>query len=293
MPEGNNIPGKENDIPYIELEPDSPFSFDIHPLRYTLVRDDYKEDPHRHNFQELIWIQGGKGRHSIDNRELEIEPRMFYLIARGQVHYFLNGIGIKGTLIRFTDDFFFSESKDNGWDYNATIFNLFTIHQSLKISKSEVARFEEIMKTMSYEYKKKAHGWIQILRHLLSILLVHLDRTSNKQHSSKNLTGHHKRYNTFISYLEQEYRTHHTVSYYAKKLSMTERHVSNITREFSGKTAKRLILERVTLEAKRYLKHTTISSKEIAYNLGFSDPSYFSKIFTQIAGQSPSSYRSW
>ncbi len=142
----------QEEIPFIELGPVSPFSFDICPLTNSPVDTGaYKEDPHRHNFQELIWIQEGEGRHSIDNRVLEIEPHMFYLIARGQVHYFLNGIGIKGILIRFTDDFFFSESKDNGWEYKATFLNRCTSHQSLKISKSEVARFEEIMKTMSYE----------------------------------------------------------------------------------------------------------------------------------------------
>lgn len=252
-----------------------------------------KEEPHRHNFQELIWIKEGEGRHVIDNVVLKIKPQMFYLIAQGQVHYFLKGVGLRGTLIRFTDDFFFSEAKNVGWDYPETLFNLFTIHQSMKIDKGEVARLEEIMDAMAYEFDKKALGWTQLLRHLLSILLIQLERTrGKKQQHNNNLTAHHKVHNDFINHLEQEYKTQHTVSYYAQKLFMTERQLSDIVRKFSGKTAKRLILERLTLEAKRYLKHTNVSSKEIAYILGFSDPSYFSKVFTQIAGQSPSSYRS-
>ena len=72
---------------------------------------------------------------------------------------------------------------------------------------------------------------------------------------------------------------------------MTERQLSDIVRRFSGKTAKRFILERLILEAKRYLEHTHTSIKEMAYMLGFHDPSYFSKVFTQIEGQRPSSYR--
>jgi len=282
------IPATENNIPFIELGPVSPISFHICPME-----DSLREEPHRHNFQELIWIREGEGRHVVDNVELKIGAQMFYLIAKGQVHYFLKGVGLKGILIRFSDDFFFSEAKNVGWDYPATLFNLFTIRQSLKIDKGEVARLEEIMEAMLYEFNKKTLGWRQLLRHLLCILLIQLERTrSKKQQSNNNLTAHYKVHNDFINHLEQEYKTQHTVSYYAQKLCMTERQLSCITRKFSGKTAKRLILERLTLEAKRYLKHTNVSSKEIAYTLGFPDPSYFSKVFTQIAGQSPSSYRS-
>lgn len=283
----NTVSAPENTIPFIELGPVSPFSFDICPMG-----DAPKEEPHRHNFQELIWIREGEGRHVIDNVELKIKPRMFYLIAQGQVHFFIKGVGLKGTLIRFTDDFFFSEAKNVGWDYHETLFNLFTIHQSMKINPGEVMRFEEIMDTMLYEFNKKALGWTQLLRHLLSILLIQLERTrSKKQQSNNDLTALHKVHNNFINHLEQEYKTQHTVGYFAQKLCIAERQLSDIARKFSGKTAKRLILERLILEAKRYLKHTNVSSKEIAYILGFSDPSYFSKVFTQIVGQSPSSYR--
>ena len=282
----------ERDIPFQELKLVDPISFHIRPSQYSVIPDALKEKPHRHNFQELIWIKEGEGRHIIDNTILKIRPHMFYLIAQGQVHYFLQGIGLRGILIRFTDEFFFSEAKNIGWDYHATLFNIFTTHQSLKIDKGEVARFEEIMDTMLYEFNRKGLGWIQLLRHLLSILLIQLERTrSKKLKSNHNFTIHHTIHNEFINHLEQAYRTHHTVSYYAKKLCMTERQLSDIVRRFSGKTAKRFILERLILEAKRYLEHTHTSIKEMAYMLGFHDPSYFSKVFTQIEGQRPSSYR--
>lgn len=292
MKRTKTLSATEQDIPFVELKQGDSTSFDIRPLHYSVKPNALLEGPHRHNFQELIWIKGGKGRHNIDNVVWEVKPRTFYLIAKGQVHYFIEGIGLKGNVICFTDDFFFSETENIGWDYRATLFNLFTIHQSLKINKGEISKFEEIMNTMSQEYNKKLFGWTQLLRHLLSILLIQLERARRNefQHNS-DLTFHSKIHQAFIDLLEQDYKIQHVVSHYAHMLYVTPRQLSDILHKFSGKTAKCLILDRLCLEAKRYLQHTNTSIKEIAYTLGFHDPSYFGKIFKQVTGLTPKSYR--
>lgn len=279
-------------IPFVNLDEADPLPFHIRHLDFSVEPDALKEEPHRHNFQELIWIKEGEGQHVIDNTTLMIEPHMFYLIAQGQVHYFLQGIGLRGNLIRFTDDFFFKESLNSGWDYYSTLFNLFAIRQSMKVVPEEAVHFEEIMDAMLREYDIKALGWVQLSRHLLGILLILLERTRSKMGTGiTELTEYHHIHNTFISLLEQNYKQQHSVSYYARELYMSERQVSDAVRKISGKTPKRLILERIILEAKRYVTHTTMSIKEIAVTLGFDDPSYFGKIFKQITGKNPGSYR--
>ena len=52
-----------------------------------------------------------------------------------------------------------------------------------------------------------------------------------------------------------------------------------------------IIKDRITLEAKRLLAHTSMSVKEIAYKLGYDDPSYFIRLFTNQVSQSPQSFR--
>ncbi len=283
----------EQNIPFQDLELDDPIPFHIRPLQHTVSLNSLKEEAHRHNFQELLWISEGEGLHNVDNVVLKIKPHMFYLIAKGQVHYFLRDFGLKGYLIRFTDDFFFSEAKNIGWDYHSILFNLFTIRQSLKVDKEDVAMFEEIMNRMLIEFNKKALGYLPLLRHLLSVLFILMERLQRKEsQNNNNLIHHHKIHQKFTNLLEKNYKKQHTVSHYAHKLCMTERQLSDIVRKQSGKTAKRLILERLILEAKRYLQHTNASVKEIAYTVGFPEPSHFSKVFKQITGLSPSSFRS-
>ncbi len=52
-----------------------------------------------------------------------------------------------------------------------------------------------------------------------------------------------------------------------------------------------MIHQRLILEAKRLLLHSTISAKEVAYSLNFNDPSYFSRFFKTNTGFSPEGFR--
>jgi AraC family transcriptional activator of pobA len=52
-----------------------------------------------------------------------------------------------------------------------------------------------------------------------------------------------------------------------------------------------MVHARVFLEAKRELFYTRVSVSEIAYSLGFDDPAYFTRFFSQRAGMSPSAFR--
>ena len=67
--------------------------------------------------------------------------------------------------------------------------------------------------------------------------------------------------------------------------------LSEVVKEQSGKPAISHIHERLILEAKRLLFHTDGSVKEIAYDLGFEDDSYFNRFFKRITQQTPSEYR--
>ena len=58
-----------------------------------------------------------------------------------------------------------------------------------------------------------------------------------------------------------------------------------------GKTAKEFIIQRIMLEAKRLGLHTNMSTKEIAYSLGYDDPSHFSKLFKKTESLAFSEFR--
>jgi len=58
-----------------------------------------------------------------------------------------------------------------------------------------------------------------------------------------------------------------------------------------GRNAKELIQQRLILEAKRMGLHTLMSNKEIAFHIGFNEPSHFSRFFTKVEGYSFTTFR--
>lgn len=95
----------------------------------------------------------------------------------------------------------------------------------------------------------------------------------------------------FRALLENHFRAHWTIGAYAKSLAVTPDHLSRRCRAATGLGAQDLVQERLMLEARRLLAYTPGAVAEIAHQLGFDDPAYFSRVFAKGAGQSPSAYR--
>lgn len=80
-------------------------------------------------------------------------------------------------------------------------------------------------------------------------------------------------------------------SAYAAMLNISEIYLNEAVRETTGLSVGAYIRNMAIMQAKRQLAYTSLSAKEIAYNLGYDDYAYFSKLFTKNTGISPSEYR--
>jgi len=79
----------------------------------------------------------------------------------------------------------------------------------------------------------------------------------------------------------------HTI---AEKLAMTTSSLYGVVKGFSGVSPKEWMTNRLMLEAQRKLQYSTLSVKELAYELGFNDPDYFSRLFKKSTGKSVSAF---
>src|SRR5690606_3766796 len=95
----------------------------------------------------------------------------------------------------------------------------------------------------------------------------------------------------FRDILEYQYKEQKQVGYFAKQLSVTEKRLNQATKSVLGKTPKQVVDDRVMLEAKRLLAHTTESIKEIGYSLGFEEPTNFIKYFRKHHNCTPVEFR--
>ncbi len=95
----------------------------------------------------------------------------------------------------------------------------------------------------------------------------------------------------FRKLVRQHARENRPLSFYAAKLGITPNHLNKCVREATGASASAMVAQIRMLEAKVLLRHTDSSVAEVAYTLGFADPSYFSRAFRADTGLAPSAYR--
>jgi AraC-like DNA-binding protein len=91
--------------------------------------------------------------------------------------------------------------------------------------------------------------------------------------------------------LERDFAAHHDAGHYAAALGLDPDRLAGILTRLLGKTTKRVIDERLVLEAKRALRYTDRPLKEIAAALGYGDQFHLSKTFKRLAGASPQAFR--
>ena len=106
-----------------------------------------------------------------------------------------------------------------------------------------------------------------------------------------NMKPSHQLFVEFRRLVEQEFTRLHTVQDYADRLNVAVRTLNKCVNECSQKSPLAFINDRIVLEAKRMVRHTNMMIKEIAYELGYEDPSYFVKLFKRQTGHLPSDFR--
>jgi AraC family transcriptional activator of pobA len=92
----------------------------------------------------------------------------------------------------------------------------------------------------------------------------------------------------FQSLVESHYRSHKPLTFYADALGCTLRTLSRQTEEALGATPLQIVNRRLLQEARKLLRFTNASAADVAAELGFSDPSYFSRFYLRMTGQRPS-----
>jgi AraC-like DNA-binding protein len=95
----------------------------------------------------------------------------------------------------------------------------------------------------------------------------------------------------FLYLVQENFREHRFLDFYAKKLEITAKHLSRTVKNQTGYTAVEWIERYVILEAKVLLKSSNLNIQQISDELNFPSQSFFGKYFKKLTGLSPKEYR--
>ena len=162
----------------------------------------------------------------------------------------------------------------------------------LQLDATEQRKFDALLTVFDDEFSTKDTIQGEMLRMLLKRLIIKLTRLAKEQSLNPALTETDldivRRFNLLV---ETHYRTLHAVSDYADLLSKSPKTLSNLFALYNQQSPLHVIHERIALEAKRLLLYTDKSTKEVAFELNFSEVPHFSRFFKNQVGQAPSEFK--
>lgn len=233
---------------------------------------------HLHGFYEIIWFQKGSGTHYVDFNQYAIAPGTIIFISPGQIHSFDTKHDQEGYVLKIC----------------AELFDDFVSLSCVTVQDKDSAALEMLVAAMQEELKKEDSLGHREALHALVKLFVIMVRRSYAGMNPSAPNPHKVSYKAFLNFrklIEENYCRLHTVKDYASLLNVSSKTLTLCVNECSKYSPLELINNRIILEAKRLLRYSVLSVKEIAFRLGFEDPSYFAKFFKRLVKQSPADYR--
>ncbi len=252
---------------------------------------DWKIQPHRHHdmFQFLL-IETGGGITRVDGRSVPLGPGSVVFLPPLVVHEFRFDVDTEG--------FVASVAKSTmkrllaGEPSVAAAFSQPAVFR-LPTTSEELACLAVHMQSALAEFSTSRTSRDTALSAHAEILAIWYARAIRAQAAADRRDEHPRveLVRRFIELVEASFQSHLPLTDYAARLGVSVPHLTRTCRQVVGRSAVRIVQDRLMIEARRDLVYSAFSISQIAFRLGFSDPAYFSRFFSKMAGVPPSAYR--
>jgi AraC-like DNA-binding protein len=278
-------------IPTYSLKPDQSGNQHFRVYNYNNAFPNRAEVlvPHKKDYFLMIFIRKGGSRFWIDQSSHLLKDNALYLINPGQVVVKEEMMKQSSTGIAFTYEFLtFGE--------NASLGELPIIKNPAKgheivFNENDMIFIEDILAQINIAYENPDKWQRRMLGGYLTVLLTYLSKLYQQQFLVDDTPEEHALLNMFLKEVNVRFKYMHEVKEYAALMQISCNRLSESVKQQSGKAAIKHIHDRLIMEARRLLMHSDKTLKEIAYILGFSEVSYFSRFFKRETGTTPAVYR--
>ncbi len=241
----------------------------------------------------LLWIQQGTGKCIIDGTVFSFSENTFFSFIPNRPFTIYPDDEVKGVSIYFHSDFYCMSSHVKELSSNGAVFSRLYASSVLNLPSEVVMDFIYLEKKMVDEMSQPlsiARG--NVLISYLKLFLISIARIRLEQ--MQKTIGDMRIPETLLK-LEEEielnFRKIHSPSLYADKLHIAPKSLNKLVKKHYNKTLTQIIQERIIMEAKKELYSSNKPIKNIAFDLGFNDAFYFSRLFKKKLRVSPENYR--
>jgi AraC-like DNA-binding protein len=253
----------------------------------------------RFNYYSLVWVRAGSGTLRADFSEYTFEADLLLCFSPYQPFMLSHGTSeLQLTTVHFHPDFFCIVKHQEEVACNGVLFNNIYQPPVVALDAATAAALANSLQALEWELQQPAVAQQEMLVSQLKVMLIHASRRRLAMLLPDGLTNPVPKpgrpgyvLQQLREHIEAHYRTKHSPADYAALVHLTPKALGRLTRKHFHKTPSNLIQERIVIEAKRELYLTNKAVKQIAWELGFEDEYYFSRLFKHQADVSPSLYR--
>lgn len=249
---------------------------------------DVKNEVHRHDFHEIFFLSSGTGEHMIDLATHRFAAPSMHAIVAGQVHQLNRSADSSGAVLMFQREAIHGTSMDEdlhtlfSGSSGGPVWELAAEHHDLACDLIDLIARETA--TDDPSARRAANG-------LLAVLLAKCAHWAGSGQPPRKDVDPSDITRRFLGDVERDFLTERRVGAYADRYAITVDHLSDVLRARIGRSAMDVLQDRLILEAKRLLLHSTMSLKEVGFALNMEDPAYFSRVFKKATGYAPGDYR--
>ena len=252
---------------------------------------------HTHEFSELVIITKGSGKHIVNDYEFPISVGDVFVISGRQEHEFREMRQLSLVNVMFDPE-------------NPALTNLDTsdlpgfrslcvlepkhrknhkFESRLQLSGDDLKKAERLVDELEQELEDAKPGFKAIATALLIELLIHLSRCYSHSENPEALSL--LRIADAINYLEKHYKEQIDFHKLAQSAGMSIRSFQRAFLRATGVSARHYLMMTRLKRAVELLKYTDSSVSEAAYQTGFGDSNYFSRVFKKHIGVAPKHLR--
>ena len=260
-----------------------------------LVKTDDIFKPSLRDFHVIFWFKKGTGTYYIDFEKHTFQPGTIALIPRDQVNYFepfdKNEVEIQSVV--FNPDFIYRKDDDIRHLFNFTVASHIDGIQILTVEDEEAPYLEMISTNMLNVYQtwndnqQKSNAFY----HWLSLFLISCKRLRSAHATDQKMDDRSLLLLRFSELLEKHFKTEFKVDFYINEMNISIKGLANLTKDRFKLSPKAVIDQRRVLEIKRLLRATNTPVKNIAYDMGFDEPTNMVKYFKKHTGFTPRAFR--
>lgn len=246
--------------------------------------------PNRWSYHRLALITKGAVHYTCGIYKFRADKNTLIVIPARVVTTSKWTDGTDGYIILFNLDFFLQNLFPHKYIESKKILQP-TIEPYLHLSDEQASKVETIFKTLLTEKKKNRSHKNELMALKVIELLILCERLYSEVHDFEddNLTLDIVK--KFSDLVEANFMNERSVGFYARQLHIHPNYLNALVKKYTGLKAKESIRNRLILETKYLLHSTNLTIKEIAGQMGFDDPNYFTAFFKRCENTSPVLYR--